>query len=609
MNDDQVKVAVAGWGSALENAMASGDRAGLEALFEDPSYFRDNGALTWDYRQFHGRDSVVTTLLGLAKELSPHNFRLSADWPEPHVMGEGDAAIIEGFLDFETKHGRCVLVLNALPAASEDEPTIKARAIFTRLEGLSTIHTPDPHPRGRGYTPSVPGQTWKEHRAVAQSYEGSDPDVIVVGAGQSGLVTAAYLRRFGVDVLNIDRYDRVGDSWGRRYASLALHNPVEMNGFPFLPFPPHYPEYLSKDLMSEWLDIYARYMDLNVWTATEFSHAKYDEKENRWAAVVRDRDGTERTINPRHIVMATGGIGGRPAVPDLPGLGSFAGKVMHSSQFTDGAEYGIKRAVIVGVATSAHDIARNLVENGVEVTMLQRSPVVITNVDTANLAYAGYIDPTQTTDLVDIRYGIGLINPLRELASQAFHKIAKEMDKNLLDRLEAAGLQLGDGVDNQGFLDLFLRTGGGYYLNTGTSEFIADGTIKIQPYARVTEFVPAGVKFDDGSTLEADIIVLATGYQSRKTEVVDAFGDEVADRVGEIARLDSEGEWANVWSQSGQRGLWFNGGGINQMRPGSERLALLIKADLDGLIPDVLRRGAAVVAAQPIGAESSTDGK
>jgi cation diffusion facilitator CzcD-associated flavoprotein CzcO len=589
MSEVQIETAAVAWASAFEDAIRSRSARALADLFGDVAYFRDNGALTWDYRQFHGRDIVVSTLLALADEIEPHNFRISEKWPAPQILGTGDGAVIEAFFDFETKYGHAILLANA-PVPEDWSSGLQVRAIFTRLEDLKTIKRPAPHPRGRGYTPNVVGETWKQNRVAAQSYIDTDPDVIVVGAGQSGLVTAAFLRRFGVDVLNIDRYDRVGDSWGRRYDSLALHNPVEMNGFPFLPFPPHYPEYLSKDLMSEWLDIYARYMDLNVWTATEFSHGTYDEKENRWNAVVRGSDGTERTLRPRHIVMATGGIGGRPAVPDLPGLGSFAGKVMHSSQYTEGSDYGIKRAIIVGVATSAHDIARNLVENGIEVTMLQRSPIVITNVDTANLAYAGYIDPAQTTDLVDIRYGIGLINPLREQASKAYHLMAKEMDKDLLVRLEAAGLELGDGVDGQGFLDLFLRTGGGYYLNTGTSELIADGTIKVQSYGRVTEFVPTGAKLDDGSIIEADIVVLATGYQSRKTEVVDAFGDEVAERVGEIARLDSEGEWANIWSQSGQRGLWFNGGGINQMRPGSERLALLIKADLDGLIPESLRR-------------------
>jgi lysine/ornithine N-monooxygenase len=109
---------------------------------------------------------------------------------------------------------------------------------------------------------------------------------------------------------------------------------------------------------------------------------------------------------------------------------------------------------------------------------------------------------------------------------------------------------------------------------------------------RVIEFVPNGVKFDDGTILEADLVVLATGYQNRKVEVADQFGKEVAERVGDIARLDEEGEWANMWGQTGQRGLWINGGGINQIRPGSERLALLIKADLAGLIPDSFRRPA-----------------
>jgi hypothetical protein len=127
------------------------------------------------------------------------------------------------------------------------------------------------------------------------------------------------------------------------------------------------------------------------------------------------------------------------------------------------------------VAASAHDIAEDLCTNGVAVTMLQRSPVVVNNIETANLAYAGYIDPTIPTELVDIRYGIALINPLRERASKQYHQFAKDLDSELLRGLAAAGLQLGDGIDGKGWLDLFLRTGGGYYLNKGASEMIVAG--------------------------------------------------------------------------------------------------------------------------------------
>lgn len=588
MSELEIQAATDRWITAFAEALTKGSTDALRTLLADPAYLRDNGALTWDYRQFHGREAVVSALLALSTEIQPHNFRCSESWLAPHVIGEGDDAYVEAFYDFDTRHGAAVLLLNGQIV----DNSLVVRAIFTRIEALNGTRGVVPHPRGRGYTPRVPGETWLQNRTAQSQFEDSEPDVVIVGAGQAGLVTAAYLRRLGVNTLNIDRFERVGDSWGHRYDSLALHNPIEMNGFPFLPFPPHYPEYLSKDHMSEWLEIYARYMDLNVWCSTEFRGATYDSGNNRWTATVGLKDGTERTVHPRHIVMATGGIGGKPAIPALPGLDRFKGPVLHSSQFKESAHYGVKRAIIVGVATSAHDIARNLTEGGVKVTMLQRSPVVVTNVNTANLAYAGYIDPEQTTELVDIRYGIGLINPLREKASQAFHKMAKEIDRDLLDRLEAAGLELGDGVNGQGFLDLFLRTGGGYYLNTGTSEMIAEGKIAIERYDGITEFAENGAKRRDGSVIEADMVILATGYQSRKSEIGELFGDDVADRVGEIARLDEEGEWANIWSQTGQRGLWFNGGGINQMRPGSERLALLIKADLDGLIPDSFRRPA-----------------
>ncbi len=589
MNETDIKTGARDWVAAFEQAIAASDDGSVKLLLDDPAYLRDNGALTWDYRQFHGPDAVASTLLSIADEIRPRNFRLSQTWPAPRLIGAGNAAVIEAFFDFDTKHGSAVMLINAVPTPGASGG-MKARAIFTRLESLDSIEQQVSHPRGRGYTAAFPGQTWKQHRDALRRHEDSEPDVIVVGAGQSGLTTAAYLRTFGVSVLVIDRYPKVGDSWAKRYDALALHNPIEMNGFPFVKFPPHYPEYLSKDLMGEWLDLYARLMDLNVWSETEFNGARFDDHDNRWTATVRRADGTERKLRPAHIVLATGGIGGKPCLPPFPGLDSFAGPVLHSSQYTAAADHKVRKAVIVGVATSAHDIARDLTQSGVDVTMFQRGPVVITNVETANLAYAGYLDPETPTELVDIRYGIGLINPLREKASQDYHKMAKERDRHLLDGLQAAGLKVGDGVNGQGFLDLFLRTGGGYYLNTGTSELIADGKIKIEQFERIAEFVPEGAKLNDGTIVEAELIILATGYQNRKTEVADAFGDDVAERVGDIARLDAEGEWANMWCQSGQRGLWFNGGGINQMRPGSARLALLIKADLEGAIPETFRR-------------------
>jgi putative flavoprotein involved in K+ transport len=298
-------------------------------------------------------------------------------------------------------------------------------------------------------------------------------------------------------------------------------------------------------------------------------------------------------------VLATGGIGGRPAIPELPGLSDFTGGVVHSSGFHGATWHEARRAIVVGTGSSAHDIALDLVEHGVEVTMVQRGPVVVNHVATANLAYAAYFDGTPP-ELVDARYGVYLIDPIRVAASKQYHAMAKEMDAELLKGLEAAGMRLGDGIEGQGWLDLFLRTGGGYYLNVGASEAIVEGRIAVLQNDRITRFGPAGAELDDGSVVEADLVVLATGYQNRSVEVADWFGQQVADRVGEIARIDAEGEWANLWGQTAQPGLWFNGGGINQVRPGSHRLALLIKADLDGSIPDRFRRANAAQAATAV---------
>ncbi|MFI5621890.1 flavin-containing monooxygenase [Nocardioides sp. NPDC051685] len=589
------------WFQDFGRALDARDESALRELFADPSYLRDNGALTWDFRQFHGRESVIAALLSVVDEIKPSNFALSANWPAPSILGEGDAAVVEAFYDFETADGTGVALLNG--ALDDSAPHgFRVRALYTRLESLKDAPRPEVHPRGSGFTPTRLGQTYGEFRAERCEFVDSDPEVIVVGAGQAGLVAAAHLGKLGVRTLIVDRNESVGDNWRNRYDSLTLHNPVEMNGFPFLEFPSHYPEYLPKDVMGDWLDVYARYLDLDIWTSTEFRGAEYDEATGQWTATMVRADSTERVLRPKHVILATGGIGGKPSIPDLPGLSTFDGPVMHSSKFTSATDYDIKKAIIIGAATSAHDIALDMYENGVEVTMVQRSAVVVNHVDTANLAYAGYIDPEIPTELVDIRYGIGLIDPLRAAASRQYHAYAKELDADLLKGLEAAGMRLGDGVNGMGWLDLFLRTGGGYYLNKGASEVIVEGGIKVMQFDGVVEFVENGAKLDDGTVLEADIVVLATGYQNRKVEVAEWFGEDVAERVGDIACLDDQGEWANLWGQTGQRGLWLNGGGINQIRPGSERLALLVKADLEGLITDAFRHPAANAQPAAVGA-------
>ena len=109
---------------------------------------------------------------------------------------------------------------------------------------------------------------------------------------------------------------------------------------------------------------------------------------------------------------------------------------------------------------------------------------------------------------------------------------------------------------------------------------------------QVKEFTSDGVTLEDGTHLEADLVVLATGYRSMITSVADIIGEEMATRVGKVWGLGSdttkdpgpwEGEQRNMWKPTQQPNLWFHGGNLHQSRHYSLYLALQLKARMEGL--------------------------
>ena len=198
----------------------------------------------------------------------------------------------------------------------------------------------------------------------------------------------------------VEKTPRVGDNWRNRYHSLTLHNEVWANSLPYMPFPPTWPTFMPKDKLAGWLEAYAEFMELNVWTGTEFLSGSYDEASAMWTARVRRADGEVRTLRVPHVVLATGGASDVPRIPELPGLGEFAGPVIHSSRFSSGLEYAGKRALVIGTGNSGHDVAQELYSNGAErVTIVQRSPTcVVSLVPSGTLVYSVYSEgPRRTT--------------------------------------------------------------------------------------------------------------------------------------------------------------------------------------------------------------------
>jgi cation diffusion facilitator CzcD-associated flavoprotein CzcO len=391
-----------------------------------------------------------------------------------------------------------------------------------------------------------------------------------------------------VDALIVDREARVGDNWRNRYHALTLHNQVHVNHLPYMPFPPNWPVYIPKDKLANWFEAYVESMELNYWTGTEFEGGSYHEAEGRWSVVLRRANGSKRELHPRHVVMATG-VSGIPNLPDIPSLKNFAGAVLHSSRYGDGETWKGKKALVIGTGNSGHDIAQDLHSSGADVTLVQRSSTLITNIEpSAQLAYAVYNQGTlEDNDLITTSMPLALAKRSHVMLTEQ----SKKFDQELLEGLERIGFKLDFGDGGTGWQFKYLTRGGGYYFNVGCSDLVVSGEIGLRQFSDIDAFVAEGARMKSGETLAADLIVLATGYKGQEHLVRKLFGDEVADRIGPIWGFGTGQELRNMFTRTAQPGLWFIAGSLAQCRINSKYLALQIKAIEEGLLP----RGARTV--------------
>jgi cation diffusion facilitator CzcD-associated flavoprotein CzcO len=421
---------------------------------------------------------------------------------------------------------------------------------------------------------------WLDQRTASAKYEDSSPEVLVVGGGQGGLALAARLTQMGIDTLIVDRHERIGDNWRKRYHSLTLHNVVWTNHLPYLSFPSTWPVYIPKDMLANWFEFYADAMELNIWTGTEFRGGTYDAQRECWTVQVNRADGSERTLHPNHVVIATG-VSGNPKMPSISGLSDFGGTIVHSSAFKDGRPFRGCRAIVIGTGTSGHDAAHDLYSSGAEVTMVQRGATTVLSLEpTAVSFYALYTEdrPTSWSDLITLSFPYDLIIASARRLTEAGTK----NDAALLTALHEVGFRTDVGEDGTGWQLKYLRYGGGYYFNVGCSELIADEKIHLRQFGEIEYFTATGVHFNDGSDLPLDLVVLATGYEPLENSVAALFGNEVAGRVGKVWGFDEGGEMSNVWRPTSQPGLWFTLGSLAQARIYSKYLAMQIWAQEQG---------------------------
>jgi len=329
--------------------------------------------------------------------------------------------------------------------------------------------------------------------------------VVIVGAGPAGLSTAAALSRRGVDALVLDRDDRIGGSWARRYERLHLHTIRHFSGLAHRRIPRSYPRYLSKDEYADYLAGYAERFRLRV----SLDESVTAIRPTADAAAEWEIETSRRVLGSEVVIVATGHYT-EPRIPPWPGIDEFRGRLLHSAAYQSGREFAGRRALVVGLGNSGAEIATDLVEQGAaSVAVAVRTPPPIVTRELFGVV------PVQV-------FGIALM-PLG--IPRVVDRIGARLRKRTVGDLRPYGL------GEAAWGPFTARRPA--VIDVGFLGVLKAGLVTVRP--ALERLASGGVEYADGSSEEMDIVVVATGFGTGLESVlrdvpgvVDASGQPLA---------------------------------------------------------------------------------
>ncbi|KAI0941996.1 hypothetical protein AcW1_009664 [Taiwanofungus camphoratus] len=555
------------WLSEFALAVCSGDVAATVALFLPHGWLRDVLVFTWDTRSLEGHEKIASYLSNTLPSAQITNFRLDG---QPGLRPEAalDTGVATGFT-FETEdrrgHGYVYLL------SDNSSGKWKALSVLMMLEDIKGHEELGPEPGVYG------GHTlsWEEVNAARRAKIESNPHVVIIGGGQTGLHIAARFKQMDIPSIIVERNATIGDNWRMRYPTLSLHTTRNHHTFLYQPYPRNWPMWTPRDKVANWMQQYADSQDLVIWTNSHIvGKASYDSVSKTWNVAV-NRDGTEVELHPRHIVMAVG-ILSTPRIPDIPGGHAFRGEVMHASKYMGGQPFAGKRTIVVGAANTSADICQDLAFRSAQsITMVQRSSTCVISIRTVESAMGSAYPDSMPLEVCDLKFSAMPLGLQRKLMKTQ-EALLWEREKDLHALLKKGGLKLNMGKDGTGQHFLVHERAGG--IDVGCAELIGSGRVKVKQGVEIDRFTENGVVFTDGSELEADLVVFATGYGDPREDIKDIFGADVIDRTSPLWGMDEEGEIRGIFRPSGHPALWYGGGDFAISRFLSKQLALQIKA-------------------------------
>ncbi|XP_066314174.1 probable indole-3-pyruvate monooxygenase YUCCA10 [Miscanthus floridulus] len=359
--------------------------------------------------------------------------------------------------------------------------------------GLGLLATPTPLSLHVHTTPPLVRRAcWPElgaALAMAAVAAAAEEDVIIVGAGQSGLAVAACLSLRGVRALVLERDDCVGSLWRKRaYDRLHLHLGKKYSALPHAPHPDSAPTYLHRDEYAAYLDGYAARFAVRTRLRREVRCARYDRGTARWEveAVDLGTGGQTERYTARFLVVASG-ENAEKFVPEVPGLEAFPGQVMHAAEYRSAEGMRGKAVLVVGSGNSGMEIAYDLAAAGAVTSIVVRSELHLVTKEIWNVAMALY--PYLPAWVID--------------------KLVLLMCAVVFGDTSRHGLRR----PAVGPFTMKLTTPAYPVVDVGTYAKIRTGEIRVLP-AGVKSVRGNVVEFGDGKPHPFDAIVFATGYRS-----------------------------------------------------------------------------------------------
>ncbi|WP_349631169.1 flavin-containing monooxygenase [Bradyrhizobium jicamae] len=371
-----------------------------------------------------------------------------------------------------------------------------------------------------------------------------NPDAIIVGAGPAGLACAATMRAAGLIVTVLEKADCVGAVWRLHYDRLHLHTDRRHSGLPGMAMPSNYPAYPSRAQVVDYLESYAARFKVAPSFNTEVSRIAREGP--LWRVQLAD----DAIVAPM-VVVATG-IADAPYRPSWPGMATFGGEIIHSSEYRNPVPYAGKRVLVVGFGNSGGEIALDLANAGVDAALSVRGPVQILPRDLLGLPILSWAILYQR---LPARFVDALNAPVLRLAVGDFEKLGLKRSAKGPRRM----------VEEDGRVPL---------IDIGTLAKIRDGSIKIR--SGIASFNAQGVVFADGASEAFDAVILATGFRPDLRRLLPDVGGV----------LDSHGIPLVTGRPTAAAGLYFCGqitaptGQLREIGIEAERIAQFAKGYL-----------------------------